>query len=264
MRISGELPVTSNYSPQTIINMNQNETIEKLRKMRLGAMARMHHQHLGSQNFNEMTPDEYLSLLTDHEFEERQQNKINRLIKQARFKQQAAMSDINYAHPRNLEKAMFQRLAALEFINKRENIIITGAAGTGKSYLAQALGHQACLMGFKVCYANTARLLKKMKLAKVDGTYLKELNQLNKIQLLLLDDFGLQAFDNHDRDALLDIIDDRYNQGSVIIASQIPVSAWYEVIGESTVADAILDRIVNSSHRINLTGESLRKTVHKI
>jgi DNA replication protein DnaC len=131
----------------------------------------------------------------------------------------------------------------------------------GKSYLAQALGYQACLMGHKTIYTNTARLFKKFKLSKVDGTYLKELSKLLKADLLILDDFGLQAFDNHARETLMDIIDDRYNKTSTIISSQIPVSAWYDIIGEGTIADAILDRIVNSSHRVDLKGESLRKGV---
>ena len=136
---------------------------------------------------------------------------------------------------------------------------MTGASGVGKSYLAQALGHQACMMEYRTIYTNTARLLKRLKLSKADGTYLKELGKLLKADLLILDDFGLQGFDNHARESLMDIIDDRYNRSSTIILSQIPVSAWYDIIGEGTIADAILDRIVNSSHRIDLKGESLRK-----
>ena len=158
---------------------------------------------------------------------------------------------------------MFNRLATLDFTQRKENIIITGASGVGKSYLAQALGHQACLDGLKVVYSNTARLFSKLKLSRVDGTYLKELQKLQKINLLILDDFGLQAFDSHVRESLMDIIDDRYNKMSTIISSQIPVSVWYEIIGEGTIADAILDRIVNSSHRIDLKGESLRKGILK-
>jgi DNA replication protein DnaC len=152
---------------------------------------------------------------------------------------------------------MFNRLASLDFITKKENLILTGASGVGKSYLAQALGHQACLMGFKTQYFNASRLFNKLKLAKVDGTYQKEITNLMKNDLLILDDFGLKAFDNLAREALMDIIEDRYNTKSTIIASQIPVSTWYDIIGEGTIADAILDRLINSSHRINLTGESI-------
>jgi len=154
---------------------------------------------------------------------------------------------------------MFQRLATLDFISKKENLIITAPSGLGKSYISQALGHQACMMDYKVLYQNTGRMLKKLKLAKVDGTYLKELKKINQTALLILDDFGLQSMDNHDREAILDIIDERYQENSTVIASQIPVSAWYDIIGEGTIADAILDRMVHSSHRIDMKGESMRK-----
>lgn len=243
--------------------MNNNQTIEKLKQMRLGAMAQLHLQHIKDNRLADTTADEYLALLTDHEWEHRQNRKIDRFIRQAGFKQKASIAEVSYASSRNLDKNMFARLGTLDFINRKENIIATGASGVGKSYLAQALGHQACLMGYKTLYTNTARLLKKLKLSKVDGTYLKELNKLVKADLLILDDFGLQAFDNHAREALMDIIDDRYNKTSTIVSSQIPVSLWYDIIGEGTIADAILDRIVNSSHRIDLKGESLRKGVLK-
>lgn len=243
--------------------MNNNQTVEKLKQMRLGAMAELHLQYVKNNEFNESTPDEYLALLTDHEWENRQNQKIARLIKQARFRQKADLTEINFQANRNLDKNMFNRLSTLNFIKRNENIIITGAAGVGKSYIAQALGRQACFKGFKVAYFNTARLFTKLKLSKADGTYMKELIKLAKVNLLILDDFGLQAFDNSTREVLMDIIEDRYNKMSTIIASQIPVSLWYDIIGEGTIADAILDRIVHSSHRIDLKGESLRKGILK-
>ncbi|EDM37634.1 probable insertion sequence ATP-binding protein, IS21 family [Pedobacter sp. BAL39] len=241
-----------------------NQTVEKLRNMRLGAMAQLHQQYVKENRFEGITCDEYLALLTDHQWEDRENNKIDRLLKLANFRQNASLADINYASERNLDKNMFARLGTLDFTMRKENIIICGASGTGKSYLSQALGHQACLTGVKTLYTVTARLIKKLKLSKVDGTYLKELEKLTKMDLLILDDFGLQAFDNQDRETLMDIIDDRHGKKSTIISSQIPVSAWYEIIGgEGTIADAILDRIVNSSHRIDLKGESLRKGILK-
>lgn len=243
--------------------MNNEQTIEKLKQMRLGAMAQLHLQHVRDNGVADITADEYLALLTDHQWEDRQNRKIQRLFKQAGFAQSANLAEVNYAQQRNLDKNMFTRLGTLDFMARKENIILTGASGTGKSYLAQALGHQACMMEQRAIYANTARLLKKLKLCKVDGTYLKELDKILKTDLLILDDFGLQSFDNHAREALMDIIDDRYNKASTIISSQIPVSAWYDIIGESTIADAILDRIVNSSHRLDLKGESLRKGILK-
>jgi DNA replication protein DnaC len=243
--------------------MNSNHTVEKLRQMRLSAMAELHYQNVKDNRFTGFTADEYITLLADHEWEDRQGKKMARLIKTASFKQKASIADIDYSHPRNLDRNMFGRISTLSFLKKRENIILTGPSGVGKSYLAQALGNQACLMGYKTLYSSTARLLSKLKLSKVDGTYLKELRKLQNTDLLLLDDFGLQAFDVSAREIMMDIIDDRFNETSTIVSSQIPVSAWYEIIGEGTIADAILDRLVNSSHRIDLKGESLRKGVLK-
>jgi len=243
--------------------MNNNQTVEKLRKMRINAMADLHQQTVRNNQLDNTTADEYIGLLTDHEWEDRQHKKINRLQKQARFKEKSSIADISYTENRNLDKNMFERLATLDFMKRAENIIITGPSGVGKSFIAQALGNQACLTGYKVLYANTARYFTKLKLAKIDGTYMKELQKLLKIDLVILDDFGLQAFDNHAREALIDIVDDRHKNKSTIVSSQIPVSAWYDIIGEGTIADAILDRLVNSSHRIDLKGESLRKSILK-
>lgn len=243
--------------------MNNNQTIEKLSSMRLNAMAALHRQNIANNLLKKHTVDEYLALLTDCEWEDRENRKIKRLIHKSGFKQQASIAEVVFSETRNLDKNMFDRLASLQFIDQKENLIITGASGVGKSYLSQALGQQACQMGYSTIYQVTARLFNKMKLAKVDGTYIKELNKLASAKLLLLDDFGLQAMDNQAREILLDIIDDRHTKAATIISSQIPVSAWYDIIGESTIADAILDRLVNSSHRINLSGESLRKGMLK-
>lgn len=243
--------------------MNNNQTVEKLRQMRIGAMAELHLRHVKNNGTENYTPDEYLAMLTDHEWESRQNLKIERLVKQAAFRQQASLEEVQFEPARNLDRNMFNRLATLDFIKRKENLIITGASGVGKSYLAQALGHQVCFNGLKVIYSNAARLFARLKLSKTDGTYLRELNKLQKTQLLILDDFGLQPLGNHCREALMDIIDDRYNKTSTIIVSQIPVSVWYDIIGEGTIADAILDRIVNSSHRIDLKGESMRKGILK-
>lgn len=243
--------------------MNNNQTVEKLRQMRLSAMAELHLQNVKNNQIEGCTPDEYLALLTEYEWENRQNLKISRLVKQAKFSQRAELEDVTFDVSRNLDRNMFNRLATLNFIDRKENVIITGASGVGKSYIAQALGYQSCFNGLKVIYSNTARLFTKMKLSKADGTYIKELQKLQKVNLLILDDFGLQAFDSVSREILMDIIDDRYSKNSTIITSQIPVSVWYDIIGEGTIADAILDRIVNSSHRIDLKGESLRKGILK-
>lgn len=239
--------------------MNNNQTLEKLRQMRLPAMASLHKQHLEDNRIKSMGTDEYLALLVDHQWEDRLNRKIARLINQACFKQRASLVEIAYGPQRNLDKNSFARLGTLDFIKRKENLIVTGASGTGKSYLAQALGYEACLMEYKVRYANTSKLLNELIFSKMDGSYLKELKKLTRTDLLILDDFGLQALDKQGREIMMDIIDERHNESATIIASQIPVSAWYDLIGEGTIADAILDRIVNSSHRIKLEGESLRK-----
>lgn len=256
MKTSGDQTITNKTT-----YMNSNQTVEKLRQMRLGAMAELHYQHVNGKRLADYTPDEYIALLADHEWEDRQIKKMARLIKGASFRQKASVTDIDYIHNRNLDKNMFARLAGLGFLKKQENIIITGPSGVGKSYLAQALGNQACLMGFKTVYGNTSRLLSTLKLTKLDGTYLKELKKLQNTDMLILDDFGLQAFDTTAREIIMDIIEDRFNEKSTVVSSQIPVSAWYDIIGEGTIADAILDRLVNSSHRIELKGESLRKGI---
>jgi DNA replication protein DnaC len=151
------------------------------------------------------------------------------------------------------------RLADCSFIEKKENVIITGATGVGKSYLASALGHQACIMGYKVRYYNMTKLFSSLKMSKADNTYLKEIGRIEKQDLLILDDFGLHPIDPATRLALLEIIEDRHSKSSTIIASQVPVNKWHELLGEQTIADAILDRIIHSSQRIELQGESLRK-----
>lgn len=182
-----------------------NQTIEKLKSMRLGAMARLHQQNIELNKNMDMTCDEYLAMLTDHQWEERENNKTERLIKQACFRQKANLADIKYNSDRNLDKNMFVRISTLDFISHRQNIIVVGASGVGKSYISQALGYQACINGIKTMYTLTSRLFKKLKLAKVDGSYLRELDKINKMELLILDDFGLQAMDRQDRETLMDI-----------------------------------------------------------
>jgi len=206
--------------------------------------------------------DEYVDLLTQQEWEDRQNRKIKRLITTAKFKVSATISDIDFKTKRGLDRDMINKLALLNFIKKKQNIILTGPSGIGKSYLAQALGHHACLEGYRTMYQNTSRFMALLKFTKMDGTYLRQLKKLSKINLIILDDFGLSKFDNQEREILMDIIEERHQNDSIIIASQIPISKWYDVIGEGTIADAILDRIINSAHRIDLKGKSLRRKVN--
>ena len=156
------------------------------------------------------------------------------------------------------------RFADCHFIDKSETIIITGSTGIGKSYVASAIGNQACMLGYKVLYANTTKLFARLKMSKADGSYIKEIARIEKQDLLILDDFGIQPFDNQSRSSLMEIIEDRHGKRSTIITSQLPVLQWHEIIGENTIADAILDRIVHQAHRIELSGESMRKHINKM
>ncbi len=239
--------------------MNNHSTIEKMKQMRMTGMAEAYYNNIQSANYQEYTIDQYIAMLVDQEWEHRQEKKMNGLVVNAKFKRQSSIRDIDYSHPRNLDRNLFERLVSFDFIKHNENIIITGPTGSGKSYLSQALGVHACHMLFKTLYFNTARLMDEIKLSKLQGNYLSLLKKLQTAQLLILDDFGLTAIDQLQRQALLDIVEHKYDSASIIFTSQIPVKDWHGLIGEDTIADAILDRIVYSSHRIELNGESMRK-----
>ena len=198
-------------------------------------------------------------MITEAEWDDRNNRKIERLIKNARFHYKATIENVVYEHTRNIDRTKLLRLAECDFINKNENVLISGSTGAGKSYIATALGYQACIEGYRVLYFNTTKLFSILKMAKADGSYLKELAKMARHQLIILDDFGLQPLDSQNRIALLELIEDRHNKGSMLVTSQLPVSKWYEVIGEKTIADAILDRLIHQSHRIELMGESMRK-----
>jgi len=234
-------------------------TIEKMRDLRLRQMSVIHHQRAKDKLHQDYSVDEYVDLLVDQEWEDRQSKKMKRMIQSAKFRMNATISEVDYKSNRGLERDIVKRLSTLEFLKQKQNIILTGAAGVGKSYLAQAIGHQACIQGHKCLYQNTSRFLAVLKFAKMEGSYLKQLKTLSRVAVLILDDFGLQSLDKIERETLMDIIEDRYDRQSTIIASQIPISKWFEIIGEGTIADAILDRIVHSAYRIDLKGESLRK-----
>lgn len=238
--------------------MNTN-TLEKLRKLKFHGMYHAFKSCLETGRYDQYTTDELLAQLVNAEWDDRHNRKIDRQILYARFRYKAAVEDINYEVSRSIDKNLVQRLADCSFISRNESLLITGSTGIGKSYIATAIGYQACIMGYRVLYANTPKLFAKLKMAKADGTYMKEIAKLERQQLLILDDFALQPFDAQSRAALMEIIEDRHGKSSLIITSQLPVSAWYEVIGEKTIADAILDRIVHDAHRMELSGESMRR-----
>lgn len=221
-------------------------------------MARAFHLTLESGKNEKFTPDEMVSHLVDSEWDERYNRKLERTLQSARFRYKASAEQIAFDDNR-VDKNQVLRLADCEFIKRKENIIITGSTGIGKSFIASALGHQACALNYRVLYQHNTKLFARMKIAKADGSYLRELAKIEKQHLLIIDDFGIQPLDAQSRSALMEIIEDRHGRSSTIITSQVPVSMWHEVIGEQTIADAILDRIVHDAHRIEMKGESLRK-----
>jgi DNA replication protein DnaC len=234
-------------------------TLEKMRKMKLFGMFRTFKTNIESGKMEGVTPDEMISNLIESEWDDRQNRSIERRLNGAHFRYKASIEEFHFHTDRNIDRNQLMRFGDCSFINKNENILITGSTGIGKSYIASAIGHQACGLGYKVLYHNTAKLLGKLKIAKADGSYLKEIAKIERHNLLILDDFGIQPFDAQGRAVLMEIIEDRHEKSSTIITSQVPVSKWYELIGEKTVADAILDRIVHESHRLELKGESMRK-----
>lgn len=240
--------------------MNNNQaTLQKLSAMRLHGMARAFRATLETGVKHSFSPDELLSHLVDTEWDDRHNRRIERLIKAARFRFLASVEEIDFTLPRNLDKHQLLRLTDSSWIERHQNILVTGPTGVGKSFLAQALGQQACLHGFKTHYCSCSKLFKRLKLARADGSYLRELEQLQKQSLLVLDDLGLEPLDAPSRLSLLEILEDRLGRRSMIVVSQVPISAWHDLIGDPTIADAICDRIVHSAHRIELKGESARK-----
>jgi DNA replication protein DnaC len=235
------------------------DTLEKMRSMHLLGMHRAFKTSLETPGAETLTTDEMIARLIDSEWDDRYNRNIERSMRNARFRYKASIEQLDYSGDRGVDKNQIHRLADGEFITKCENVLITGSTGTGKSFLASAIGYQACQLGFKVLYANTIRLLAQLKIAKADGSAIKELVKIEKQDLLILDDFGIQPIDNASRACMLEIIEDRHGKRSTIITSQLPIKQWYDVIGEKTVADAIMDRLVNNAQRIELKGESLRR-----
>lgn len=238
--------------------MNE-QTIDKMKTMKLYGMLQTFRTSLENQSNTSLTQDEFIAMLVQAEWDERYNRKLDRSLKNARFRYKAAIEQINFKSDRTLDKNQVHRLAECSFITKKENVLITGSTGIGKSFIASAIGHQACSMGYKVLYEHTSKLFARLKMAKADGSYIKEVARIERQDLLILDDFGIQPLDAQSRTILMEIIEDRHEKRSTLLTSQVPVNKWFDVIGEQTVADAILDRIIHDAHRLELKGESLRK-----
>ena len=238
--------------------MNE-KTMDRLKEMKLYGMHRAFQANFESGSMNDLTTDEMVAHLVEEEWDDRYNRKITRGIINAKFRYKASVEQMYFEADRGMDKNQVMRLADGTFIEKKENILITGSTGIGKSYLACALGQQACTLRYRVMYFSSGKLFSKLKMAKADGSYIKEIAKMERQHLLILDDFGIQPLDSQSRSSLMEIIEDRHGKHSTIITSQLPVKEWYDVIGEKTLSDAILDRLVHDAHSIELVGESLRR-----
>ena len=239
------------------------QVLDLMTRLRYYGMLDAYRQSLRTTSSEGLTLDEFLKWLLESEWDYRTNLSIDRLIRGAGFRYDAYMETIDYTLHRNLDRNQLERLASLDFIKDGRNLFITGCSGTGKSYIATALGYEACRHGIKTYYSSTTKLMGRLKLAKNKGTLEAEQKKIEKCPLLILDDLFLVGLDAKERGILLDIIENRHGRKSMILTSQLPVENWYDAIGDNTVADAIMDRIVHTAHRIELTGESIRKIRNK-
>jgi DNA replication protein DnaC len=239
------------------------QTIEGLRSLRLPAMAQAYAEQMADPQTASLSFDERLGIIVDSEIVARENKRLTRLIREARLRLNACIEDIDYTHARGLDRSAMAGLRTCRWIEERLNVVITGPRGVGKSFMACALGNLACRNGYATRYYRLSRLLSELTLAKADGTYMRALQRLSKIQILIIDDFGLADMSTEDSRDLLEILDDRVAARSTIIASQIPLEQWHEALPDPSIADAILDRVIHSAHRIKLTGESMKKILAK-
>lgn len=238
--------------------LNQH-TVRTLQALKLHGMAQAFDEQRAQGALSDLSFEERFGLIVDREVTHRDSHRLTRLLKQARLKHAACLEDIDYRASRSLDKSLIASLASCDWIRAKQNLIVTGATGCGKTYLACALGHHACRQGLSVLYVRAPRLFEELRIAHGDGSFSRKLMQLAKTDLLLIDDWALAPLTAGDRNDLLEILDDRINSRSTLITSQLPDQHWHEYLDDPTLADAILDRVLHNSHKIRLTGESLRK-----
>jgi DNA replication protein DnaC len=244
--------------------MLHQHTMEQLRTLKLTGMLDALEQQLVQPQTHDLCFDERLALLVEREVLHRENRRLARLLKAARLRVQACVEDIDYRHPRGLEKSRMAALAGCDWIRQSHNLCITGSTGCGKTWLACALGNQACRQGLAVRYLRLPNLFEQLRIAHGDGSYPRLMNQLLKMDLLIIDDWGIQKMTAAQRQDLMEVIEDRHDRRSTLVASQLPTEHWHDYLGEATLADAILDRLLHSAQRLNLRGESMRKLAAKL
>jgi DNA replication protein DnaC len=239
------------------------QTLEKLVGMKLHGMANALREWLAKPKDKDLAPADLVGMLADAEWLYRENRSLAGRLKNAKLRQPASLEDIDYAPARGLSKPVLLDLASSRWVVAHQNVILTGPTGVGKSYLACALAQKACRDGFTAAYRRASRLYDELAQARGDGTFLDLLRRLAKVQVLVIDDFGLEALNAADRKHLNEVLEDRYGNSSTIITSQLDPSQWHAMIGDATIADAVADRVVHNAHRIKMSGESMRKKLKK-
>lgn len=234
-------------------------TLDKLHALKLTGMVQALSEQMTTPDITALSFEERLGLLVDREMTERDNRRLKTRLHKAKLRQSACLEDLDYRPPRGLDKSLITRLALCQWIRDRHNVLITGPTGIGKTWIACALGHHACRQGFTTLYLRLPRLLQELPMAKGDGRYGKLMTTLSRTDLLLLDDFGLAPLHDEHRHDLLEVLEDRHDQRATIVTSQLPVEHWHEAIGDSTLADAILDRLGHNAYKIALKGDAMRK-----